>query len=227
MAVSPCRAAGAAPATLERPGKREVTLEWCLPMEMPGLSPVGGSALRRAALASHLLDTLAEIAHEAPIPESTPRMAIVEKSIEIQAPIRAVHERWRRFDEYPAFLDGVCEVRRVAPGVLHWRARIAGRTREWQAEIVENVPGRRLALVSRGRPRRSMVIACHERDERSMRLMLRLDWPRDDLDEPDGPGVDALRRLVESYLRAFKANVEDCARAARRRRIAGKCYDDS
>lgn len=135
-------------------------------------------------------------------------MAIVEKSIDIQAPVQAVYERWTRFHEYPAFLDDVLEVRRIAPGLLRWRARIGGRTREWQAEIVENVPRRRLAWVSRGRPRRAMAVTCHAQGTSRTRVMLCLDWSAEDLDGRDGQPVEALRRIVDAHLRGFKAHVE-------------------
>lgn len=135
-------------------------------------------------------------------------MATVEKSIDIQLPVQAVYERWTRFDEYASFLDDVIEVRRIGPGLLRWRARIGGHTREWQAKIVENVPRRRLAWVSQGRPHRAMAVTCHKQGEHRTRVMLRLDWSADDLDGHDGHPVDALRRMVDAHLHGFKAHVE-------------------
>lgn len=159
-------------------------------------------------LASELLPDFTSIEGISPLFELVPKVAIVEKSIDIQAPVQAVYERWTRFHEYSTFLDDVIEVRRIGPGLLRWRARIGGRMREWQAEIVENVPRRRLAWVSRGRPRRAMAVTCHEQGTSRTRVMLRLDWSADDLDGPDGQSVETLRRIVDAHLRGFKAHVE-------------------
>jgi uncharacterized membrane protein len=72
-------------------------------------------------------------------------MARVHDSIEITAPVEQVFDQWLRFEDYPCFMVDIAEVRPVGDGRMHWRGCINGEMREWEAEVIENVPGRRLA----------------------------------------------------------------------------------
>lgn len=72
-------------------------------------------------------------------------MAHVHDSIEISAPVEQVFEYWLRFEDYPCFMIDIAEVRHVGDGRMHWRGCINGEMREWEAEVIEKVPARRLA----------------------------------------------------------------------------------
>jgi uncharacterized membrane protein len=67
-------------------------------------------------------------------------MASVEKSIEVNVPVRTVYNQWTQFEAFPQFMEGVEEVRQLDDKRLHWRATIAGKTEEWDAEITEQTP---------------------------------------------------------------------------------------
>ncbi len=67
-------------------------------------------------------------------------MVRVEKTIEIERPLRMVYDQWTQFEEFPRFMEGVEEVRQLDDRTLRWKARIAGKTEEWEAEIVHQVP---------------------------------------------------------------------------------------
>jgi uncharacterized membrane protein len=72
-------------------------------------------------------------------------MAEMEKSIEVNAPLREVYNQWTQFEDFPRFMEGVEEVRQIDDKHLYWRAKIAGAEREWHAEIVDQVPDQRIA----------------------------------------------------------------------------------
>jgi len=72
-------------------------------------------------------------------------MARVEESIEVNASPETVYERLLHFDEYPSFMQDVRQVRRIGAHGLQWETGHGERARSWQAEITEQVPGRRLA----------------------------------------------------------------------------------
>jgi uncharacterized membrane protein len=56
------------------------------------------------------------------------------------------YEWWRRLDDLPQFMAHLDEVRTTGLGRSHWRASAPfGRTVEWDAEIVDDVPGQRIA----------------------------------------------------------------------------------
>ena len=62
-------------------------------------------------------------------------MERIEKSIEVEVPLRTAYNQWTQFEEFPKFMEGVEEVRQIDENRLFWRAKIAGKETEWDAEI--------------------------------------------------------------------------------------------
>src|SRR5678815_5573067 len=77
--------------------------------------------------------------------ESARAMETIEKSIEVNAPLRQVYDQWTQSEEFPKFMEGVQTVRQLDDQRLFWRAEIWGKTEEWEAEIYEQIPDRRIA----------------------------------------------------------------------------------
>jgi uncharacterized membrane protein len=72
-------------------------------------------------------------------------MERIEKSVEVGAPVHAVYNQWTQFEEFPRFMAGVKEVRQLDDTHVHWHAEIWGKDKEWDAEITEQVPDRKIA----------------------------------------------------------------------------------
>ncbi len=67
-------------------------------------------------------------------------------SVTVAKSVQEAYERWRRLDNLPQFMAHLDEVRTTGAGRSHWRASAPfGRAVEWEAEIVDDVPGRRIA----------------------------------------------------------------------------------
>ena len=49
-------------------------------------------------------------------------MSTIERSIEVQAPLRTVYNQWTQFEEFPRFMEGVDEVRQLDDTHIHWVA---------------------------------------------------------------------------------------------------------
>ena len=77
-------------------------------------------------------------------------MSTIEKSIEVNVPVRTAYNQWTQFEEFPRFMEGVKEVTQLDDTHLHWKAAIAGQDKEWDAEITEQTPDQRIAWTSRG-----------------------------------------------------------------------------
>ena len=76
-------------------------------------------------------------------------MATIERSIDIEAPVRVVYNQWTQFEEFPRFMEGVQEVRQLDDKHLHWRAVVGGAEKVWDAEITEQIPDERVAWRAR------------------------------------------------------------------------------
>ena len=59
----------------------------------------------------------------------------VEKSVEVEAPVQRVYNQWTQFEQFPRVHGRVRHVKQLSDTTLHWVAKIAGVTREWDAEI--------------------------------------------------------------------------------------------
>ena len=72
-------------------------------------------------------------------------MATIEKSIEVQVPVQTAYNQWTQFEDFPQFMEGVEDVRQIDNTHLHWKARIGGKVEEWDAEIDDQEPDRRVS----------------------------------------------------------------------------------
>ena len=67
-------------------------------------------------------------------------MHTIEKSIEVDVPVRTAYNQWTQFESFPQFMENVEVVEQMDDKRLHWVATVAGQRKEWDAEIVEQVP---------------------------------------------------------------------------------------
>jgi hypothetical protein len=67
-------------------------------------------------------------------------MARIEKQIEVNVPVKVAYNQWTQFEDFPKFMEGVEEVRQIDDTHLHWRVKVGGKAKEFDAEINEQVP---------------------------------------------------------------------------------------
>ena len=72
-------------------------------------------------------------------------MARVEESIEVNVPVSTAYNQWTQFEEFPEFMEGVESVKQIDDTHLRWVAEIGGKRHEWEAEITEQKPDRKIA----------------------------------------------------------------------------------
>ncbi len=73
----------------------------------------------------------------------------IERNVTIDADRESLYGFWRDFANLPRFMDHLVSVRVASPTRSHWVARApAGMTVEWDAEVINDVPGRLIAWKS-------------------------------------------------------------------------------
>jgi len=102
-------------------------------------------------------------------------MSKVEKSIDVNVPVRTAYNQWTQFEEFPRFMEGVREVRQLDDKRLLWRAEIGGVEKSWEAEITEQVPDMRIAWRSRTGTPNAGVVTFHRLSDGQTRIMLQMD----------------------------------------------------
>ncbi len=132
----------------------------------------------------------------------------VDESIEVNVPLSTAYNQWTQFEEFPRFMDSVHEVRQVDNTHLHWRADVAGKETEWDAEITEQVPDRRIAWRSTSGVRNGGVVTFHRLDDTTTMVTLRMHYTPEGAVESIGDALGAVRMETRRNLERFKELIE-------------------
>jgi uncharacterized membrane protein len=136
----------------------------------------------------------------------------IEKSIKVHVPVRTAYNQWTQFEEFPQFMEGVQEVRQLDDTHLHWVAQIAGKHKEWDAEITEQTPDQRIAWRSVGGTGNSGVVEFRPAGAEDTEVFVRMEYQPEGAIEKIGDALHAPDRRVQGDLDRFKEFVESRGR---------------
>jgi uncharacterized membrane protein len=135
-------------------------------------------------------------------------MARVARDIVVNAPLRSVYNQWTQFEEFPAFMEGVEEVRQQGDRYLHWRARIGGREEEWDAEIQEQIPDEKIIWRSTTGSENAGMVTFREEGPGQTLVHLEMSYQPEGVVEQAGDALGMVERQVEGDLERFKEFIE-------------------
>ena len=135
-------------------------------------------------------------------------MERIEKSFEVDCPVRTVYNQWTQFEEFPRFMDGIQEVRQTDDTHLHWKAKIAGKEKEWDAEIIEQVPDKAIAWRSISGAPNAGAVRFQQVDPQRTRIDLTMEYEPQGFVEKAGDAVGVLSGKVEHAVEKFKDLLE-------------------
>jgi len=135
-------------------------------------------------------------------------MEIIEKTVEIEAPVGKVYNQWTQFEKFPQFMEGVEKVEQLDDKHLHWVARIGGKQKEWDAEILEQVPDERIAWRSTTGAPNSGIVHFRPKDQSHTVMTLRMNYEPEGATETLGGSLGILSRRIEGDLKRFRDFIE-------------------
>ena len=135
-------------------------------------------------------------------------MERITKTFEINAPVRAVYNQWTQFEQFPRFMDGVKEVRQMDETHLHWKASVAGKEKEWDAEIVEQVPDQRIAWRSTSGAANAGTVRFEQVNQGRSRVHLTMEYEPKGFIENVGDAIGMVDRKVDKAVEDFKRIIE-------------------
>ena len=135
-------------------------------------------------------------------------MSTVLKTIDVAVPAMTAYEQWTQFEDFPRFMDGVDRVQQIDDTHLHWCATIQGKTEEWDAEITEQLPGKRIAWRSTSGAENSGVVTFHHLSDERSRVALQFDYEPQTWTERLGALFGVVDGKVEDALQHFKQFIE-------------------
>jgi uncharacterized membrane protein len=132
----------------------------------------------------------------------------IQESIDVDVPVSTAYNQWTQFEEFPRFMEGVKSVQQFDDRRLHWCAEIGGKTVEWDAEITEQEPDKRVAWRSTTGARNAGVVTFHRLTDDSCRVAMQLDYDPEGLVENLGDFLGVVGRRARGDLARFKEFIE-------------------
>jgi uncharacterized membrane protein len=135
-------------------------------------------------------------------------MSTIERSIEVNVPVRTAYNQWTQFEEFPRFMAGVKDVKQLNDRQLHWKAEISGLEKEWDAEIIEQTPDQRIAWTSRGGFMNGGVVTFHRLSDARSMVMLQMWYDPQGFLENTGDALGIVSSRIQGDLERFKEFIE-------------------
>ena len=135
-------------------------------------------------------------------------MEHIEKSIEVEAPLSTVYNQWTQFEEFPEFMEGIEQVTQIDEKRLHWKARIAGKEKEWDAEIFEQIPDQRIAWRSISGGTNSGMVNFESAGADRTIVRLKINYEPEGVMESIGNAMGVVSTHVQGDLERFKEFIE-------------------
>jgi uncharacterized membrane protein len=135
-------------------------------------------------------------------------MSIVRDTIDVNVPIHTAYNQWTQFETFPEFMSGVEEVRQIDDKHLHWKVKVAGVEREWDATITQQEPDQVIAWEAGGDTDNSGTVTFERLAEDSTRIHAAIGYETESLKEKIGDALDLPERQLKKDLSRFKEYIE-------------------
>jgi uncharacterized membrane protein len=126
--------------------------------------------------------------------------------------VSITYNQWTQFESFPQFLDFVESVHQIDDTHTHWKVKIAGVEREFDAEITEQHPDERVAWNSvGGQENHAGVVTFHKLSDSTSRVTVQLDWEAEGFLEKVGAVFGVDDHAIKKDLANFKKFIENPA----------------
>jgi uncharacterized membrane protein len=134
----------------------------------------------------------------------------IQRWVDVAVPLQTAYNQWTQFEEFPKFMHRVLSVRQDEEErqKLHWEEKIWFARRQWEAEIVEQIPDERIKWRTVSGTSHVGQVTFHRLDDELTRVMISMDFQPSGLIEKMGSGLRFAKRAAESDLARFKAFIE-------------------
>ena len=135
-------------------------------------------------------------------------MQRIEKTVEVNCPVRTVYNQWTQFEDFPKFMAGVKEVRQIDDTHLRWHAELWGKDEAWDAEITEQTPDERISWKSTAGAQNAGTVRFEPLGPERTRVRLAMAYEPEGVVEKVGSMLGAMETRVQSSVDDFKKFIE-------------------
>ncbi|MDR3081487.1 MAG: SRPBCC family protein [Streptomyces sp.] len=140
-------------------------------------------------------------------------MGTLEEHVDLKVPIDTAWDSLHSVENYPRFMEGVRGARAEADGRAHLDIETGGRTREFEAKVLDRGKERVMEWRTTGASKLAGSLSLQPIDKNNTRMQARVEYDpgtvRETFGGPKGfAQANAIERLVRSDLEQFKEYVE-------------------
>jgi uncharacterized membrane protein len=136
-------------------------------------------------------------------------MSTVKEAVEVGVPVHTAYNQWTQFEEFPQFMEGVEEVRQLDERRNHWITTVSGVKREFETEIVDQLPDERITWrTTTGDSRQKGTVNFQRLDDTHTRVELVMDVEPTGIAEKTGDMLGVIDRRVKGDMQRFKEYIE-------------------
>ncbi len=135
-------------------------------------------------------------------------MSTVTESVDVNVPLHTAYNQWTQFGEFPEFMEGVEQVDQISDTLTHWRVKVAGVTKEFDAQITEQVPDQRVAWHSTDGPDHGGVVTFERTGDDTTRVTTKMEIDPEGFVENVADKLGVLKLRAKGDLKRFKEFIE-------------------
>jgi len=135
-------------------------------------------------------------------------MSTIIPFVDVDVPVRTAYNQRTQFEDFPKFMLGVKEVQQLDDRHLHWKAEIGGRGKEWDAEIIEQMPDQRIAWKSVDGALNEGIVTFEPLSDEKSRVQVNIAYAPEGVTETVGDETGAVTLRVKKDLERFKEFIE-------------------
>jgi uncharacterized protein YqjF (DUF2071 family) len=139
-------------------------------------------------------------------------METVERSIEVDVPVRTAYNQWTQFEEFPRFMEGVESVEQLDDTRVRWVADVAGERKECVAEITEQKPDELVAWMGFGEADNMGRVFFAPLPNGGTRIEVKIDYEPQGAKEKVGDWFGIADRRLGGDLEQFREFIESRGR---------------
>jgi uncharacterized membrane protein len=132
---------------------------------------------------------------------------VIEEHIDVGVPREVAFDQWTSYQDLAKYAKHE-SAEQKRPDRVSFQSKIGPSSRGWDAQIVEQRPGRRIVWRSIGGAQHMGVMTFHKIDDRLTRVMVEMEYHPSGFFETVGNFFRMQRRRVRKDLRLFKHFVE-------------------
>ncbi|MFF0792586.1 SRPBCC family protein [Streptomyces spiralis] len=137
-------------------------------------------------------------------------MSTVKETVEVDVPVHTAYNQWTQFEDFPNFMEGVEEITQLDDRHSHWITKIGGVRREFDTEIVDQLPDERVTWrTTSGDVGQKGSVRFQPVDDTHTRVELVMDVEPSGAAEKAADLLGTIDRRVKGDMKRFKRYIEE------------------